>query len=153
DRPVVERRPLRAIDRRLAVLGAYDDQRLVGEAAVTQRVHELPDRAVHKRDGVGEVDAWRCGRIDVAADFELLADADGLEIHSENRRGSATALAGMVESIDLVDDRLDLDAVIPLNAVDRAGEVAARYDRGRRRRGMKAERCDQIDIGGAKIGI
>src|SRR5258708_2218562 len=34
DGAVIKRRPLRTIDRRLAVLGADDDERLVGQAAV-----------------------------------------------------------------------------------------------------------------------
>src|SRR6266404_347761 len=76
-----------------------------------------------------------------------------LEIHPEDRRGSATVLAGMIEAVDLIDDRLDLDAVIPLDAIDRAGEVAARNRHRAGRRGMKAERCDQTDVGGAEIGI
>jgi hypothetical protein len=47
-RSVVERRPLGGIDRRLAMLGADDHQRLLQQPANSQCLDHLPDRGVYK---------------------------------------------------------------------------------------------------------
>ncbi len=66
----------------------------------------------------------------------------------------------MIESVDLIEDRLHLDAVVVFDTVDRRGEVAAASgtrtggigERGRRSR-AQAKRGDQPHIVGAQVGI
>ena len=61
----------------------------------------------------------------------------------------------MIEAIDLVKCGLNLDAVIPLDAWNRPGEIRARYWGGiRRRRKIDAElRVDQTDVGRTQIRV
>ena len=67
----------------------------------------------------------------------------------------------MIKAINLVESRLNLDAVIPFHARDRLGEIRTIWsgavgigDRIRRRRKMEAKLIvDQSDIGVAQIRI
>ena len=45
---------------------------------------------------------------------DLLRDRDGLEVHAEDRRGADVGLARVVETVDLIQDGLDLVAVVLL---------------------------------------
>ena len=125
DRAVVEGRALAAIDGRLAMLGADDDQGVLAEVAFVERRDHLADRGIDERDGIGEIWARRGERIGVAAALELLSDADGLKVHAEQCRGAQMLGPGMIEAVDLGENGLNLDAVIPLDGLDRAGEILA----------------------------
>src|SRR5262249_18568806 len=102
DGAVVERFPFAAIDRRLAVLGADEDQRRFRQAAALQGLEHRPDRPIDKADRIGEIGAWRTGRVRIASDTKLLSDTYRLKIHTKERWCANAALAGVIEAIDLV---------------------------------------------------
>ena len=58
--------------------------------------------------------------------IKLLADAHRLEIHAEDIRHPAGRRAIMAQSVDLVEDGLDLEAVIALDIGEAVGPSVAR---------------------------
>src|SRR5579885_2474742 len=121
----------RWIDGRLAVLGRDHKQRRIIEAALLQFADEGPDRRVHKLELVQQGRAWGSPGIEVPAGYgqavalrldQLLAHADGLEVHAEdvgNRFQHTSAEVSL--AIDPVEDRIDFQGVIALDIFEAVG--------------------------------
>src|SRR5262249_53247378 len=117
DRAVRDSGQVVRVGRRLAVLGRDDDCGAAGqvvgvdpgdhhadfgvdvfECAHQQRAGDRPARRVPARQPVGG--------------GQLLGRGDGLEVHPEDRRGAHVLLTAVVETVDPVQHRLDLVAVV-----------------------------------------
>ena len=64
---------------------------------------------------------------------ELLGDTHGLEVHAEDRRNLRGALAEMILTFDLVQDRMHLERVVTLDvdeAVGPGGQIGVRVGTG-----------------------
>ncbi len=128
----------RDVDGRLAVLGRNDDQRLAIALRELQRRDHCADLGIDEVEaGLKAAVRRRARGIGIAADQagieriagvalgELLADADGLEVHAEDRRHTHLGGPGAVEARDLVEHRLHLQHVVALDAVEARGGVLA----------------------------
>src|SRR5258705_318159 len=101
-------------------------------------VPEWPSRNVFANAGaVGAREAIRGG--------ELLCGRDGLEVHAEDRRRPDLGGAAVVEAVDLVQDRVDLVAVVAHGESVVARPVAGRA--GRRRVTVDLGREEILDAG------
>src|SRR3984893_12039198 len=119
------------------MLGADDDQSFLQEIAILQRTDHLPDRGIDKLDGIGEVGCWCGDRVGITGNLELLPDADRLEVHAKDCRDAQTGFPGVVETIDLVESSPHFEAVVKLDSIDRACDVAAWRGRDRRCRKIR----------------
>ena len=71
------------VDRRLAMLGTNDHQGILREMLVIQLREHLAERVVDEVERLLELRARCARRIGIAIGRDLLADADGLEVHAE----------------------------------------------------------------------
>src|SRR4029077_1937415 len=122
------------VDRRLPMLGADNEQRGVEDATVLERLDHIAERLIGLLQTEGEHRARCAPAVDIAARLatmsafraaavgivlcEFLSDADRLEGHAEDRRGSGSGPAVMGESIYFVDDGRHLQRVVGYRAID-----------------------------------
>ncbi len=94
------------------------DRGILVEPAFLELGYEFADRCVGELDFVDQSRGWRAGGVEIATCFadalldKLLADAHHLEIHAEDIRHPPRRRAIVTEAIDLVEDGLNLEAVI-----------------------------------------
>ena len=107
------------IDGRLSVLGRQDDHRvLLQMLGLDGREHfanpcvDEVQRPAEQRAGCEAVREVATGQ--AVGDWQLLGRRDGLEVHAEDRRRPNARGAAVVKAVDLVDDSLDLVAVVLL---------------------------------------
>ena len=120
----------------------HDDECGVGETLRVQGRHHRADRLVcviQRRQqaalwhAVGSVATGQCRRSSELFHLQLLSDADRLEIHPEQRRNPYGVDAVVIESVDFVDDRRDLQIVVSHGQ----GEAVGDRDAGNRRRDFR----------------
>ncbi len=116
------------VDRRLAVLGADDEQCGVVDAALLERLDHAAQGFIGLLEAKREHLGRRSGAVEIAADLagmgalratavavvvgELLPDADRLKIHSEHRGGTAGGRAVMHFQLIIGNRAIDADGGI-----------------------------------------
>ena len=129
------------VDRRLTMLGRDDEQRGLIQSARLERLDHAAEGFVGLLQAIREHCRRRPDAIDIAAGQanvtglratafvggQLLSDAHRLEVHSEHRRCAPGGRAVMVEAIDLLDDRGDLQLVVRNRAINAGGGVGTAY--------------------------
>jgi len=103
------------------VFGGDDDEGVALEALILQFVDYAADLLIHELEFAEKASGWRAENIDVTVAFELLANADGLEVHSEDGGRFDERLAAVIVAVDLIDDTVDLVLVVALDVLDTVG--------------------------------
>ena len=100
-------------------------------ARALQRGDHLADRSVHELDFDEQRRGWCAHIIQITALYdrrqlrpdEFLADTDGLEIHAKDGRNRRAGRAVMLQALDFVEDRIDLQRIVALNILEAGGIV------------------------------
>src|SRR5215470_4769231 len=109
------------IDRRLPVLGADDDQRRIKKAIFLELRDHFAQRLIDEIQFAGEYSARSSQHVGVAADLQLLANADRLKVGAEecgHRRSPGVIVR---ETVNLVEHRLNMQRIVALDVVEVRG--------------------------------
>jgi hypothetical protein len=153
---------LAAVDRRLTVLRADDDERGIEEPLRLQFPHEPPYGLIDELKLARQTLARRSENIGVAAlepghgvDRQLLTDADGLKVRAEQRRDADLVRAVVGEAVDLIDHGLNVERVIALDVIEAIGPsvIRRRVGKGYRRAAgkLRQRHRNRIDLRAIKI--
>jgi hypothetical protein len=123
------------VDWALAVLGRNDNQRRVVQTPGLEQRHHPPDGRVGECDLSQQRLARRADIVQIAARHphglfdQLLADADHLKVHPKDLWNRSAELAAVIPAVDLVEDRLHLQAVVALDVLEAVRPGIRRSDR------------------------